>query len=80
MSLNKPHRIIKPPGILCIAIVGKQNNPLLIETKDHVDQPLRFHYLAHMACDFVEERLSSTSTGKSSECYLGRLCMLDRHV
>ena len=58
-------------SIACIAIVGKQNNPLYPRnfTSNHPD--LKYHYIAHTACDSVDERANATQ--KSGDPYLGLL-------
>ncbi|KAJ3362870.1 hypothetical protein GGF32_005271 [Allomyces javanicus] len=80
MSYSRPTSTIPVPrypnGIACIAVVGKQNNPLLIQTFGNAaDHELKYHYLAHMSCDYVDEKLRSGS--KSGDLYLGLLCTIE---
>ena len=45
----------------CVAVIGKQNNPLFIrtfETSSHqeADTATELHYVVHAALDVIEER------------------------
>ena len=46
----------------CVAVIGKQNNPLFIRTFQADEEPeaadaaTRLHYVVHAALDVVEER------------------------
>lgn len=61
--------------VFCIAIIGKNNNPLYIKNFSSVHHDLKFHYIAHTACDVVEERLN---TGvKHGDLYLGLLTSIE---
>ncbi|KAI8601257.1 Sedlin, partial [Dissophora ornata] len=46
-------------NISCIAIIGKQNNPLFIMNFHPSHPDLKYHYIAHTSCDIIEERGSS---------------------
>ncbi|KAL7750270.1 hypothetical protein RI367_004443 [Sorochytrium milnesiophthora] len=83
------------PPVVCVAIVGKQSNPLYIRSFDaspHTtatteNRQLRYHFVAHTACDFVEERLTAAGSGRgpglsggsssSTDMYLGLLYSLE---
>jgi hypothetical protein len=45
--------------IVCIAVVGQQNNPLFIKTYPQADQDkeLRLHLIVHCSLDAVEEKV-----------------------
>ncbi|KAI8834594.1 hematopoietic stem/progenitor cells 176 [Chytriomyces cf. hyalinus JEL632] len=72
----------KPPSsfaVLCIAVIGKNNNPLLVKSFSTRHQELKFHYCCHTACDIVEERVAPGS--KNLDLYLGLLyCIEDLAV
>ncbi|CAO3651989.1 unnamed protein product [Cunninghamella echinulata] len=42
--------------INCIAIIGKQNNPLFIKNFSSTHPDLKYHYIAHTSIDVIEER------------------------
>lgn len=52
-------------SVACVAVVGKQNNPLyvrvLLRDQQHDDgaHRLRFHYVVHTALDAIDERVAS---------------------
>ena len=55
--------------VVCgVAVIGKENNPLYIRAWGEYDN-LRFHYICHVALDFVEEK---------GACFLRRVCFLYR--
>ena len=73
-----PAVAIQPPtplspgmnSVACVAVVGKQNNPLYIRVfREHEDK-LKFHYVVHTSLDVVDERVASS--GKNDP-YLGLL-------
>ncbi|KAI9189143.1 hypothetical protein H9P43_000571 [Blastocladiella emersonii ATCC 22665] len=64
-----------PAGIACVAIVGKQNNPLLVHAMSGHDVDLKFHFLSHVACDYVDEKLRSPTP--PSDAYFGLLATID---
>ncbi|ORX99838.1 Sedlin, partial [Basidiobolus meristosporus CBS 931.73] len=61
--------------INCIAVVGKQNNPLYLKSFDPQQPDLKYHYIAHTSCDVIEERAASAS--KTNDLYLGLLYTID---
>lgn len=45
--------------INCVALIGKSNQPLFINTFNHShdeQQTLKFHYIAHVSTDIIEQR------------------------
>lgn len=44
--------------IVCVAIVGQQNNPLYVQVFPPAegDQLLKFHYVVHCSLDAIEEK------------------------
>eukprot|EP01111_Echinosteliopsis_oligospora_P005827 TRINITY_DN1952_c0_g1_i2.p1 TRINITY_DN1952_c0_g1~~TRINITY_DN1952_c0_g1_i2.p1 ORF type:complete len:116 (-),score=14.69 TRINITY_DN1952_c0_g1_i2:191-538(-) len=58
--------------IVCVAVVGKSNNPLYIKSFETQDT-MKFHYIVHSSLDVVDERTKKTSQG-TAEMYLGLLC------
>lgn len=57
-------------AVACVAVVGKQNNPLYIRVfREHEDK-LKYHYVVHTSLDVVDERVSSS--GKN-EPFIGLL-------
>jgi len=60
--------------IVCVAVIGKANNPLYIKSFDLQVDSLKFHFIIHSSLDVVEEKISSLNTKKSPDLYLGMLC------
>ncbi|EFJ08418.1 hypothetical protein SELMODRAFT_119017 [Selaginella moellendorffii] len=44
--------------ILCVAIVGQQNNPLYLQSFAGGDDVLKFHYIVHCSLDVFDEKAS----------------------
>ncbi|KAL6561031.1 hypothetical protein OROGR_003821 [Orobanche gracilis] len=42
--------------IVCLAVVGHQNNPLYIQSFTEADDVLKLHHIVHCSLDVVEER------------------------
>ncbi|GER55231.1 trafficking protein particle complex subunit 2-like protein, partial [Striga asiatica] len=42
--------------IVCLAVVGHQNNPLYIQSFTEADDALKLHHIVHCSLDVVEER------------------------
>ncbi|KAJ3149480.1 Trafficking protein particle complex subunit 2-like protein [Geranomyces variabilis] len=65
-----------PFDVICIAVIGKTNNPLYIKncSRNAVYPDLKCHYIAHTAIDLVEEKISTT---KHADQYLGLLYALE---
>ncbi|KAF8937608.1 hypothetical protein BGZ58_002425 [Dissophora ornata] len=60
-------------NISCIAIIGKQNNPLFIMNFHPSHPDLKYHYIAHTSCDIIEERAAM----KAQDMYLGVLFSME---
>ncbi|KAI8099230.1 Sedlin, N-terminal conserved region-domain-containing protein [Halteromyces radiatus] len=61
--------------ISCIAIIGKQNNPLFIKNFSSTHPDLKYHYIAHTSIDIIEERV--TNGPKQLDLYLGLLYAME---
>jgi hypothetical protein len=46
--------------ITCVAVVGKNNRPLFIQTFNTSQDPLKFHFIAHAALDIIDEKLKDS--------------------
>ena len=62
--------------IVCVAVVGRTNNPLYLRAFDAAS--LRFQYIVHTSLDIVEEKLrvaskSKTTAASGATGYLGLL-------
>ncbi|RUS18797.1 trafficking protein particle complex subunit 2-like protein [Endogone sp. FLAS-F59071] len=58
----------------CIAIIGKQNNPLYIKNFSATHPDLKYHYIAHTSIDVIEERVINI---KTPDVYLGLLYAME---
>jgi hypothetical protein len=54
--------------VACCAIVGKENNPLYIQTWNQDDE-LKFHFIVHTSLDIIEEK----SKAKEKQNALGKV-------
>ncbi|KAL0739668.1 hypothetical protein Bca4012_015878 [Brassica carinata] len=68
--------------IVCVAVVGHQNNPLYIQSFTEADDALKLHHIVHCSLDVIDEReefdfLSVNNPSKSgttlNEAFLGLL-------
>jgi hypothetical protein len=61
--------------IICVAIVGLQNNPLYIQSFTDGDDALKLHYIVHCSLDVIDERVNNPKKIGSTlnETYLGLL-------
>ncbi|KAJ5066235.1 trafficking protein particle complex subunit 2-like protein [Anaeramoeba ignava] len=62
--------------IICVGIIGPQNNPLLIHTDFSGEERKNIEYIVYTALDFCEEKIPAMSGNKKSslfESYLGLL-------
>ena len=55
VRLDTPDKNRSMHRVACCAVVGKQNNPLYIQTFNQDDE-LKFHFIVHTSLDIVEER------------------------
>ncbi|RUP51281.1 trafficking protein particle complex 2 [Jimgerdemannia flammicorona] len=58
----------------CIAVIGKQNNPLYIKNFSTTHPDLKYHYIAHTSIDVIEERVTQI---KTPDVYLGLLYAME---
>src|SRR5262245_21031800 len=83
MSTNNPSAGTPLPSAIpinCIAIIGKSNQPLYLHNYHPAHPDLKYHYIAHTACDAVDERASAGQQKSSSatlEPYLGLLYTIE---
>ncbi|KAL0348512.1 UNVERIFIED_CONTAM: Trafficking protein particle complex subunit-like protein [Sesamum angustifolium] len=42
--------------IVCLAVVGHQNNPLYIQSFTEADDALKLHHMVHCSLDVIDER------------------------
>ncbi|KAI9020126.1 Sedlin [Phycomyces nitens] len=61
--------------INCIALIGKQNNPLYIKNFSNTHPDLKYHYIAHTSIDVIEERVSNGP--KNLDLYIGLLYAME---
>lgn len=61
--------------IICVAVVGLQNNPLYIQSFTDGDDALKLHYIVHCSLDVIDERVNNPKKIGSTlnETYLGLL-------
>ncbi|XP_078440628.1 SNARE-like superfamily protein [Wolffia australiana] len=61
--------------IVCVAVVGQQNNPLYLQNFTDADDALKFHHIVHCSLDVVEERVNNPRKGGPTlnETFLGLL-------
>ncbi|CAI0468829.1 unnamed protein product [Linum tenue] len=45
--------------IVCVAVVGHQNNPLYIQSFTEADDALKLHHIVHCSLDVVDERVNN---------------------
>lgn len=63
---------------VCVAVIAKENYPLLIKCRNEEGNDLKFHYIVHTSLDVVDEKISHVSKGSGTatdirEFYLGLL-------
>ncbi|XP_011046663.1 PREDICTED: trafficking protein particle complex subunit 2-like protein isoform X2 [Populus euphratica] len=61
--------------IVCVAIFGRQNNPLYIQSFTEADDVLELHHIVHCSLDVVDERVNNLkkSGPMLNETFLGLL-------
>ncbi|CAM6082304.1 unnamed protein product [Calypogeia fissa] len=61
--------------IVCVAVVGQQNNPLYLQSFTNGDDALKFHYIVHCSLDVIDEKVNNPKKlGVSlNETFLGLL-------
>lgn len=67
--------------VLAIAVIGKHGNPLFLQsysTRTGGEADLKWHYAAHTALDFFEER--ELASAKTTDSYLGLLYAMEDYA
>ncbi|XP_073106294.1 uncharacterized protein [Elaeis guineensis] len=61
--------------IVCVAVVGHQNNPLYLQSFTEADDALKLHHIVHCSLDVIEERVNNPKKSGSTlnETFLGLL-------
>ncbi|ONM61216.1 trafficking protein particle complex subunit 2-like protein isoform X1 [Zea mays] len=61
--------------IVCVAVVGHQNNPLYLQSFTEADDALKLHHIVHCSLDVIDERVSNPkrSAPTLNETFLGLL-------
>ncbi|KAL8540062.1 hypothetical protein ACS0TY_001594 [Phlomoides rotata] len=61
--------------IVCLAVVGHQNNPLYIQSFTESDDALKLHHIVHCSLDVVDERVNNPKKASPTinEAFLGLL-------
>ncbi|KAK1296557.1 hypothetical protein QJS10_CPB15g00390 [Acorus calamus] len=61
--------------IVCVAVVGHQNNPLYLQSFTEADDALKLHHIVHCSLDVIDERVNNPKkTGPTlNETFLGLL-------
>ncbi|GFY89800.1 SNARE-like superfamily protein [Actinidia rufa] len=61
--------------IVCVAVVGHQNNPVYIQSFTEADDALKLHHIVHCSLDVVDERVNNPkkSGPTLNETFLGLL-------
>ncbi|VVB08570.1 unnamed protein product [Arabis nemorensis] len=61
--------------IVCVSVVGHQNNPLYIQSFTDADDALKLHHIVHCSLDVIEERVNNPKKSGTTlnEAFLGLL-------
>ncbi|KAJ8498010.1 hypothetical protein OPV22_008562 [Ensete ventricosum] len=61
--------------IVCVAVIGHQNNPLYLQSFTEADDALKLHHIVHCSLDVVDERVNNPkkSGPTLNETFLGML-------
>ncbi|KAJ4788359.1 Trafficking protein particle complex subunit 2-like protein [Rhynchospora pubera] len=61
--------------IVCVAVVGHQNNPLYLQSFTGSDDALKLHHIVHCSLDVIDERVNNPKRSASTlnETFLGLL-------
>uniref|UniRef100_A0A0E0EUF9 Trafficking protein particle complex subunit 2-like protein n=1 Tax=Oryza meridionalis TaxID=40149 RepID=A0A0E0EUF9_9ORYZ len=72
-----PPRRPTPAGnmIVCVAVVGHQNNPLYLQSFTEADDALKLHHVVHCSLDVIDERVNNPKRNAPAlnETFLGLL-------
>lgn len=65
-------------GLAAVAFISPQNHPILVRafSSSPPDDPLKYHYLAHISLDVIDERVAAAPKAPA-ESYLGFLYALE---
>ncbi|KAH9035069.1 Sedlin [Lactarius hengduanensis] len=65
-------------GLAAVAFISPQNHPILVRAfSNSPDDPLKYHYLAHISLDVIDERAAAAAPKAPAESYLGFLYALE---
>ncbi|KAJ0969883.1 hypothetical protein J5N97_022776 [Dioscorea zingiberensis] len=61
--------------IVCVAVVGQQNNPLYLQSFTEAGDELKLHHIVHCSLDVIDERVNNPkkSWPTLNETFLGLL-------
>ncbi|KAG8057604.1 hypothetical protein GUJ93_ZPchr0002g25562 [Zizania palustris] len=61
--------------IVCVAVVGHQNNPLYLQSFTEADDALKLHHVVHCSLDVIGERVNNPKRNAPAlnETFLGLL-------
>ncbi|KFK30456.1 hypothetical protein AALP_AA7G263500 [Arabis alpina] len=61
--------------IVSVAVVGRQNNPLYIQSFTEADDALKLHHIVHCSLDVIDERVNNPKKSGTTlnEAFLGLL-------
>ncbi|KAL8543330.1 hypothetical protein ACS0TY_004031 [Phlomoides rotata] len=61
--------------IVCVAVVGHENNPLYIQSFTMADDALKLHHIVHCSLDVIDERVNNPKKSSPilNETFLGLL-------
>ncbi|XP_017702058.1 trafficking protein particle complex subunit 2-like protein isoform X2 [Phoenix dactylifera] len=61
--------------IVCVAVVGHENNPLYLQSFTEADDALKLHHIVHSSLDVIDERVNNPKKSGSTlnETFLGLL-------
>ncbi|KAL5205910.1 hypothetical protein ABZP36_034119 [Zizania latifolia] len=61
--------------VVCVAVVGHQNNPLYLQSFTEADDALKLHHVVHCSLDVIDERVNNPKRNSPAlnETFLGLL-------
>ncbi|KMZ62719.1 Trafficking protein particle complex subunit 2-like protein [Zostera marina] len=61
--------------IVCVAVIGQQNNPLFLQSFTQEDDDLKLHHIVHCSLDVIDERVNNPKRSgiAVNEAFLGLL-------
>ncbi|XP_039134051.1 trafficking protein particle complex subunit 2-like protein [Dioscorea cayenensis subsp. rotundata] len=65
--------------IVCVAVVGHQNNPVFLQSFTDSDDALKLHHIVHCSLDVIDERVNNPkkSGPTLNDTFLGVLYPMD---